>query len=273
MRPDIDAVTALVDRVAVQVVLPRFRELTAADVREKAPGDLVTIVDTEAEAALTAGLEEILPGVPVVAEERTAAEPERLALVDAPQAFVVDPLDGTSAFVEGSPDHAVMVAYLEHGEVLAGWICSPAHRRMLVAERGGGAWCDGTRLSRPAPGPLDQVRGTVTTGLMPPEVHDRIGRRVDDGVLGPGLVRRARSWSGAEYSRLALGEQDALVYWRTWPWDHAPGAVIIRELGGVSRRFDGSDYRPGEVGEGVLVAADEGTFERLHAALGLKDQA
>src|SRR5665811_2510604 len=63
---DVDAVTALVEHVAATVVAPRFRDLRDGEVREKAPGDVVTVVDTAAEAALVRGLAEIAPGVPVV---------------------------------------------------------------------------------------------------------------------------------------------------------------------------------------------------------------
>ena len=95
---DVDAVTALVEHVAATVVAPRFRDLRDGEVREKAPGDVVTVVDTEAEATLVRGLAEIAPGVPVVAEEAAAARPELLDLiVGAPRAWVVDPLDGTPA--------------------------------------------------------------------------------------------------------------------------------------------------------------------------------
>lgn len=276
MRPDVDAVTALVEHVAATVVAPRFRELTAGQVAEKAPGDLVTVVDTEAEALLTAGLRDLVPGAHVVGEEAASAGPALLGLLEEEQVFVVDPLDGTQAFVEGSPDHAVMVAYLEHGEAVAGWICLPEHGRTLVAERGSGARLNGRPLARPsAPTALADLRGGVATGHLPEHVRARLDARLDGtgdvtpAGLGPEFVRRPRLWSGYEYACLATGERDALVYWRTWPWDHAPGAVVVREVGGVSRRFDGSPYRPGELGEGVLVAADEDTWHVVHDALGL----
>jgi len=77
--------------------------------------DVVTTVDTAAEAALVRGLAEIAPGVPVVAEEAAAARPEPLDLiVGAPRAWVVDPLDGTQAFIDGSPDDATSAMVRDH---------------------------------------------------------------------------------------------------------------------------------------------------------------
>jgi fructose-1,6-bisphosphatase/inositol monophosphatase family enzyme len=58
------------------------------------------------------------------------------------------------------------------------------------------------------------------------------------------------------------------MFWRTWPWDHAPGALLVREAGGVVRRLDGADYvvTP-DPGEGLLAAADEQTWQAVAGAL------
>ena len=269
---DLDAVTVLVERVAREIVTPRFRSLVAGEVSVKGADDVVTVVDTEAEAALVAGLTEIAPGVPVVGEEGTAADAGRLAvLAGAPLAWVVDPLDGTRAFVEGSPDHAVMVGLVAGGEVVAGWICLPAHGRTYVAERGAGAFCNGARLPLlTAPAVPAALRGGVATGWMPAEVRDGIEARPLPADLA-GLTLGARIWAGNAYARVASGATDVLVYWRTWPWDHAPGAVLVREVGGVVRRPDGAEYRPSDGASGLVVAPDAATFVRVRDGLGLRD--
>jgi fructose-1,6-bisphosphatase/inositol monophosphatase family enzyme len=265
-RIDVDAVRALVEHVAATVVAPRFRALATGEVHAKGADDVVTVVDHEAEVLLTEGLTALAPGVPVVGEEAVAADPRVLdALEGAPRAWVVDPLDGTRAFVEGSPDHAVMVALVEQGEAVAGWICLPAHGRTFVAERGSGAWVDGHRVVRAAPDP-DALRGAVAVWAMDAETR----RRVEGGSpqLGLGAGTAQRLWSGWEYSRLATGERDYLGYWRSSPWDHAPGAVLVREAGGVSRFFDGNEYLPVAAGGPLLAAADAATWHTVHGVLG-----
>lgn len=277
---DLDAVTALVERVAREIVTPRFRALVAGDVSVKGVDDVVTVVDTEAEAALVAGLTEIAPGVPVVGEEGTSADAGRLdVLAGAPLAWVVDPLDGTRAFVEGSPDHAVMVGLVADGEVVAGWICLPAHGTTYVAERGSGAFCNGVRLpllgarGAAASGAGGaggvRLRGGVATGWMPPHVRDGLESRPLPADLA-GLALGARIWAGHAYAQVASGATDVLVYWRTWPWDHAPGAALVREVGGVVRRPDGADYRPSDGAEGLVVAPDDATFVRVRDGLALR---
>lgn len=262
---DVESVTALVERVAATVVAPRFRDLVAGEVGEKGPGDVVTVVDHAAEVALADGLAALAPGVPVVGEEAASADPALFGLLGAPLAWVVDPLDGTRAFVEGSPDYAVMVGLVAAGVPVAGWICLPEHRVTVVAERGSGAWCNGEALAA-APREGDP-RMQVAVRYLP--VAARTGLLADlPGRPGAERIALAETvWSGNEYARLALGDVDAMLAWRTMPWDHAPGVAIVRELGGVARRLDGSDYRADVDVDGLLVAAAPEVADRVAGLL------
>ena len=58
-----------------------------------------------------------------------------------------------------------------------------------------------------------------------------------------------------------------MLFWRTLPWDHAPGVLLVREAGGVARRFDGAEYHPADDDKGLLVAADERTWHEVRDAL------
>ncbi|NTW40379.1 MAG: inositol monophosphatase [Cellulomonadaceae bacterium] len=243
---DVDAVTALVQQVARDVVAPRFRALQAGDVGVKGADDVVTIVDTEAEAAIPAGLAAIAPGVPVIGEEATAADPSLLdVLAAAPLAWVVDPLDGTRAFVEGSPDHAVMVALVQGGEAVAGWICLPAHGRTYVAQRGSGAFLDGQRLPRLTA--AEPLRGAVARWSMTAAARATLARRAAEADLG-GLGIGERVWSGYAYARVASGETDALG---VHPCDGSP-----------------SDGR----GHARVVLPPHGQFGRVGGKIGMRQQ-
>ncbi|WP_372594856.1 inositol monophosphatase [Actinotalea sp.] len=256
MSLDVAGVTELVERVAAEIVAPRFRSLTPQDVGSKGAGDVVTVVDTEAEAAIIQGLTALLPGVPVVGEEGAAADPGILRWLDAPLAWVVDPLDGTRAFIEGLEEHAVMVALLEHGRAVAGWICLPALGRTYVAERGAGATRNGERLDRAAP--AEPITGAASAGL--PEGWREA---LDSAPATEQIALDSRLWSGYFYSQVADGVLDSLVYARAHPWDHAPGAVIVRELGGAVLRPDGSEYLPGSPGGGLVVGSTPGAAKSV----------
>ena len=60
--PDIESVAAAIFEAAQTEILPRFRRLQAHEIKEKSPGDLVSVADLEAEQALNRALSELLPG-------------------------------------------------------------------------------------------------------------------------------------------------------------------------------------------------------------------
>lgn len=255
---NVDAVTAAVEHVAATVVTPRFRALAEGEAREKGRGDVVTVVDTEAEAALTTALREVLD-VPVVGEEAAAAHPDLVDLLaEAPRAWVVDPLDGTQAFVDGSPEHSVMVGLVAHGEAVAGWIHLPQLGRTFVAERGAGARLNGAPLAPPRRrgAPRCAVSGAFLRSPAALRGVRRLGARAGGGL-----------WSGNEYSRMLTGESEAAAFGRTWPWDHTAGAVLLREVGGVSRHLDGAEYRPTGRRPGIVAAVSEDVYATVTAAL------
>lgn len=251
-----DAVLALLKDVAEEVINPRFQALASADISHKGPGDLVTVADREAEVLITDGLLAAYPGAVVLGEEAYAADASVLQrFMDAPHAFTVDPVDGTKNFVSGSPDHAVMVAELQGGDVVRSWIWQPQHELAYVAERGAGAFRNGERLVRPPLG--DVVRGVTSRRTW-------IGRAL-------GTLRALElTWvcCGVDYPHLVEGDADYVVYWKTKPWDHAPGSLLLSEAGGHLGTFGGAPYRPQEKEpRGLVAAADRETYDLVRGLL------
>lgn len=239
-----DDVARLIRRVAEQQVLPRFRRLEEHDIREKAPGNLVTIADTEAELALTEGLTRLLPGSLVVGEEAAAADPAVLDRLggDGP-VWVIDPVDGTINFAKSVPRFAIMVALVAADDLRGGWIHDPVHNVTVFATAGGGAWrldAGGrTRLHRGPMPPLLQSRGAAGG-----RVGSR-GRALDilKASTQVGVLHRV-SCAGLEYVDMVEGRLDYVVFSRTLPWDHAAGVLIHREAGGTSGYAEESSSDP-----------------------------
>lgn len=261
-----DKVAEILAEASAEAVEPRFRALAAGEVMEKAPGEVVTIADREAEAIIARRLHELLP-VPVVGEEAVAADPSLArALHDEPAAWLVDPVDGTANFVAGRPEYAVMCSLVRSGRTVASWIWQPATATAYRAELGAGAWRDGERLTRP-PAPRDaaELRGSVKSRFLDPEHR----RHLMANATAFGEVSPGRHAAGIEYPDVIEGRFDFLLYWRTLPWDHAPGSLLVTEAGGVSARLDGTPYRPEAPGceDGLLVAADPHTWELAHKVL------
>jgi fructose-1,6-bisphosphatase/inositol monophosphatase family enzyme len=261
----IDLVAQLMRRTAAQVILPRFRTLHTNEIEEKSPGELVTAADRESEKLLTAGLLALLPGSAVLGEEAASAQPDSVQrLSGQADLWVVDPLDGTSNFVEGKPTFSVMVALMRQGKTVASWMLDPLTDTMAVAQKGGGAYLGGQRICTSRAVPKDgDLRGAVLTRFLPPELRLSIETRAQrvGGIL-PGL-----RCAGHEYPAIATGAQNFVLFWRTEPWDHVPGTLFITEAGGYVARLDETPYAPLDGGKGLLVAQNRETWQAIARCL------
>jgi len=262
--PNPDDVSAAIRQAAAQEVMPRFRQLTAHDIREKGPGDLVTAADEACERQLTPLLQHLLPGSIVVGEESAAADPSVIeAFGGSAPVWVIDPVDGTANFAAGDRTFAVMVALVLDDEPVAGWIFDPIGKRLAVAEKGGGARDEnGEALTVSSAGTLTDMQGWLSLKFVPEPRRSLVRSRLD-------RVGETRSLfcAGHEYLALAGGHRHFSSYQRTWPWDHAPGVLIHREAGGYSARLDGRPYRASVRNGGLLCAPDKDAWGALSDAL------
>lgn len=247
---------------AAQYILPRYRVLKAHEIDTKSgPNDLVTVADRETEAALERILPDLLPGSVVIGEEAVSAGLASTGILtrsDTP-VWVTDPVDGTSNFVNGNDCFAVMLALVTGGEVTQGWIYDVPGNRMMITERGGGAWMDGERMHVAAPAAPEESRGLVGKQYFPknyrPFVEELKTKVKTIGTLG---------CAGHEYLRLAGGQADFGVYNRMRPWDHLPGALAVREAGGMVVKWDGTPYMPGDEFGVITVSSNRILTDYIH---------
>nr|WP_207459625.1 inositol monophosphatase [Azospirillum sp. SYSU D00513] len=259
--PDIDRVSSLMRDVAETEILPYFRDLANAGIREKnGPADLVTLADEAAERVLTPQLAALLPGSTVLGEEAASADPRLLERVkgDAP-VWIIDPVDGTHNFAHGKPLFAVIVALVCRGETLAGWIYDPNNGRLATAVKGEGAWLDGKRARVAPPVPVDRM----AAALSPRNCTEEISLKVQEGSKGVGQYFYLAS-AAQEYLRLLDGSLHATMYHRLMPWDHAAGVLMHAEAGGYAAMLNGTPYNPSVTGGGLMMAPDEASWWALH---------
>jgi fructose-1,6-bisphosphatase/inositol monophosphatase family enzyme len=261
----LDQVADLVREVAATVVLPRFRHLAADEVRQKSPGDLVTVADQEAERALTRGLTALLPGSEVVGEEAVAADPAVLDRVAGRgDIWIVDPVDGTNNFAAGKTPFAVMVALVRGGEPVASWILDVVGDSMTLAESGSGAYRDGVRMKTRTDDPeAAALRGVVSAKYLPSDLREIAAANAP----AFGDVSDGHHCAGYEYPAVAADLQQFAVFWRLLPWDHVPGTLIVREAGGAVLHLDGTPYRPADSERGLLVAANDDVWRTVRDTL------
>lgn len=255
----LDKVEALMRDVARRHILPRFRTLNDRDVETKTgPQDLVTVADREAEEALIPALEALVPGSRVVGEEgvslgRVSTD---LLLADDP-VWLVDPVDGTYNFVQGSERFGVMVALCRRQVVEGAWILFPVDGRCARAVRGGGATFGDEALVMPAAKPFSEAQGDYSHAYVE-EPYRTAFLQATEHAAG---IRQGRC-SAYAYTDLARGLIDFVVQYQMTPWDHAAGQLIVQEAGG---RFgflpDGEEYIPiARGGRPMLATASAGAW-------------
>lgn len=257
-----EGVVALMRQVGRDIVMPRYRNLAEDEVREKAANDFVTIADKESEIALADGLARLLPEAGVIGEEACAADPSILDRAGDGLNWIIDPIDGTGNFASGNPPFGIMVALADNGETLAGWILDPMTGRLCHAVAGGGAFIDSERIrARESGGPLPIAALSIL--YMTAEERADIEKRSKDRFTLVDIPRCAAE----QYPRLVLGQNDVSVFARTLPWDHAAGTLLLNEAGGKCCRIDGSPYRVGDKGWGLLGASSERMWDAAGAIL------
>ncbi|MBG54010.1 MAG: inositol monophosphatase [Rhodobiaceae bacterium] len=260
MMADMDRLATLLRAVATDIIMPRYQALGSGDIEEKSKGDFVTIADREAEFALTPELKGMVPDSIVVGEEATAADPSLLDAADTDKPiWYVDPIDGTSNFINGLPGFAIMVAFADRSEVRQSAIFFPVSGTLYMAEKGAGAFVQeagkvALKLPRRSgPDALNVAHAAFYTKHFPPQWDAPLERLQQSVALSTNDLAAA-----CEYTDIACGRKDLATYHRMLPWDHAPGSLILREVGGVARNIaTGDDHRPAHVQGPHVLAATE----------------
>lgn len=264
MNIDHDRVAGLLREAAAAEILPLWRNLHDHQVEEKQRDDVVTVADRACEAWLSERLQALVPQSLVVGEEAVHADPSLMAALESVRpVWIIDPLDGTNNFAAGEEPFAVMVCLVVNGETVAAWIYDPLGDSVLSAEKGAGARLDGEVIQLAAHhGPAASIDGALSMKYLPNAMQPTA--RTGASQLGKTL---ASGCAGYDYRAIATGVYKFQFYYRTLPWDHAPGALIVEEAGGVARRYDGSRYRPEADGTGLITACDPQTWAIVRDAL------
>jgi fructose-1,6-bisphosphatase/inositol monophosphatase family enzyme len=262
---DIEFLMAAVAQAGVAEIMPRFRNLGAGDVREKASAiDLVTEADLLAEKHLTVALKARFPGSLIIGEEAYELDKSAVpVLAHADLAFVIDPVDGTFNFAAGLPIFGTILAVVAKGEVVAGLIHDPVLGDTVVAVRGAGAYLRRSagasmRLTVAPPVPLAQMIGCMAFGLVSEPERSRIA-----GNMAKTRMMFSYNCSAYEYWMVVSGRVHFTGHSKLMPWDHLAGVLAHQEAGGYSAKFDGTPYRPGEIAGGIISAPDNESWQMI----------
>ena len=263
---DPQKVTDALQFVAAELILPRFRNLAAGEISSKSsPTDLVTIADREAEAALIPILTGLWPGSTVIGEEGVAENPALLQQLGPDGVFwIVDPVDGTWNFTQGNEQFGTMVALVVEGETVMSWIYPPLTGHCATAEKGSGAFWQGQRLATRKDVSFEHAVADYSPKYMTDHWRDRL----TPSIAKTASKRRGRC-SAYAYLDMLTGKIDLTLSGMIFPWDHAPGTLMVAEAGGHTAFLeDGEIYRPIPHGKKpMLTVADKALWAVYAQAL------
>jgi 3'(2'), 5'-bisphosphate nucleotidase len=239
---DIGAELADICEAAAGLILPLWRSGLA--VSHKSDESPVTEADRQGEALILKALAERFPDVPVISEEDASefGTPDAIG----PRFFLVDPLDGTKAFVRGDPHFTVNIGLVENGRPVAGAVSAPPSGETWYTAGGGVL----KRLKGVPPRPV-RARAwpkgaaiALISHTMKPETADKLAAEY-------GFDLREPMDSSIKLCRIAEGSAD--IYPRHGPtmeWDTAAGHAVLEAAGGAFTTPEGQPFLYGKAHEG-----------------------
>ncbi len=246
------AAEAGADRLA-----PYFRQ-GGLEARWKGKNDLVTRADGESEEAILGEIRRRFPEHSILAEEGGASGGQ------ADYQWIVDPLDGTSNFLQGLPIYGISVAGRPVDKLVAGGILHPQGGNLFSAARGAGATWNGAPMKVSDPPGL--AGGFVATGYpfrskATLDLYLAAFREVFQHVRS---LRRCGA-AALDLAYTAAGVYDGFFEFRLSAWDIAAGARLIREAGGAVTDLDGGGRF---LETGNVIAGGVAVHEELLAVIG-----
>ncbi|WP_142847389.1 3'(2'),5'-bisphosphate nucleotidase CysQ [Telmatospirillum sp. J64-1] len=219
-------------------------EIYAQDFSVERKGDdsPVTEADQRAEAVILAGLAELAPDIPAVAEEAMAAgaRPD----ISGGRFWLVDPLDGTKEFISRNGEFTVNIALIEQGRPVLGVVFAPALGRLFAGANGAAFAEDG------------QGRRGISVRAVPPEGLTVVGSRshgdpqaMERFLAGRPVARQVAAGSSLKFCLLAAGEADLYPrFGPTMEWDTAAGHAVLAAAGGTVVELGGAPLLYGKDG-------------------------
>ena len=205
------------------------------------PGDanFVTVYDVAIQDFLMREIQKHIPTAFFIAEEQE----NDTSILSQEYCFLIDPIDGTTNFICNYHHSAISVAMFSYGTPVFGAVYDPYLNELFLAERGKGAYLNGTPIHA-SERPLELA--VVAFGTAP-YYKEQFSQKTFDLLkelfFSCADVRRCGS-AALDLAYLAAGRNDVFFEYRLSPWDIAAGALLISEAGGVISDMNGNplDY-------------------------------
>ena len=222
---------------ASKVLIRDFGEIEKLQVSEKGPGDFVTASDKRVEKIIINELNVESSKYSVLSEEIG-----ELIGKNKEKRWIVDPIDGTTNFLNGLPHFAISIAYEEKGEILSGIIFDPIKNEMFFAEKGQGAYLNNirTRVSNKS----DFKNSLLVTGgpRYTSNIKDKVFKEYIELAKKVRPPIRKSGSAALDLAYIAAGRFDGSWQRELKYWDIAAGIIILKESGGFINNLRGDNY-------------------------------
>ncbi|MEW5424266.1 histidinol-phosphatase [Amorphus sp. 3PC139-8] len=254
LQQAVDLMHRLAD-AAGAAVLPHFRQVETVESKGETDFDPVTVADRGAETVMRALIEEVFPEDGIIGEEHgiVRAEAERV--------WVLDPIDGTRAFITGLPIWGTLIAILERGTPVAGMMAQPFVGERFWVDGGAAYWAHGEERrelsTRPCP-ELSEATLFVTSPHMFKGARKAGFERLADAVK---TVRYGTDCYG--YAMVAAGQGDIVAEADVQLYDVAPFVPMLAAAGGSLTAWNGGPA----ASDGTALAVGDPTLHEAAKAL------
>src|SRR3954469_9374845 len=222
-------------RRGAAVLLKHWEQLGKEDADLKSRNDWVSRADRESETAIISVIREQCPNDAILGEEGGMSFEGTTG-----RTWIIDPLDGTSNYLQHFPVWSISIGLQTNAEIPAGVVYEPLRDIFFSAERGAGAFRNGAPMHVSNQEGLDSsflATGFPFRAQQFVSVYCAIFQEVISVAKG---VRRAGS-AALDLAYTAAGIFDGFFQLHPAPWDVAAGALLVLEAGGVISDFSGGD--------------------------------
>jgi myo-inositol-1(or 4)-monophosphatase len=219
----------------------------ARSIEFKGQRDMVTSVDSSAEALIVQAIQERYPRHQILAEEGGGKGKSKSDF-----RWIIDPLDGTTNFVHGFPVFCVSIALEYQGRIVAGAIYDPNRSELFSAGLNLGATLNGLALQVSQTAAIGS--SLIATGFpYTNNAHFDLNMKAWVGLYGQTQGLRRAGAAAIDLAWVACGRLDAYWEFCIKPWDMAAGLLLVREAGGkISDPYGG----PLDFSEGHILASN-----------------
>ncbi|MDD4477094.1 MAG: inositol monophosphatase [Patescibacteria group bacterium] len=230
---------------ANKFLVKKYRVFGVPAARLKKNNEITTDVDIAANDLIIKKLKKYFPKEKIISEENKQNK-------TAPDAWYIDPLDGTTNFAFGLRDFSVCLARTKNNDVESGVVGVPMADEIFWAKKNSAAFLNGKKITVSKRKPTDTHLMILFCGGHSPKGKKRLSLIIKK-IENIKIHARIFASAGLELSSVACGRADGCALTEIHPWDVLAGIALVRSAGGKVTNFKGEEWK---ISDSTLIASN-----------------